>query len=222
MRFHYRLLAALAPIALGLTVPTASTAQVQLTNLTKATATANGLSDPGQGAYWLAVRFKTGANSYTLNSIAANLMQTTAGTLTADLYLADSFGHPTGSSLTSFTVGPIGGSLGDVTLTPNSATTLSASTGYVLSLDPTGLGYWAWAGSLNSAGFDTTSSWSLVPGNIYSSDFGATWTDLPIPLTTKIAVDATVTAVPEPATTALLLGAAAAGSIALRRRVRRA
>jgi len=224
MRFHFRSLNLLAPTALLLGVfmaPSVTMAQIQLTNLTKATATANGLSDPGQGAYWLAVRFTTGADTYALNAITANLLQSAPGTLTADLYLADGSGLPTGSSLTSFSIGAIGASLGDVTFTPNSATTLSASTTYVLSLDPTGPGYWAWSGSLNSAGFDSPSGWSLVAGNIYSSDFGTSWSNLPIPLTTKLAVDASVVAVPEPSTAALLFGGAAGVVLMLRRRTRR-
>jgi hypothetical protein len=205
-----------ACVFITLLVPAATFAQIQLTNLTKSTATANGLSDPGQGAYWLAVRFTTGSTATTLNSITAVLQQTAPGTLTADLYAADMSNLPTGASITNFTIGAIGGSLGNVTFTPNSATTLAANTTYVLNLDPVGSGYWTWAGSLNSAGYDSTTGWALVAGNIYSNDFGSTWSNLPIPLTTKIAVDAT--AVPEPATTAALIGAAALGFIALRRR----
>jgi hypothetical protein len=153
---------------------------------------------------WAAQSFATNGSGYFLTSINALLgPRTGAPNIVAQLR-ADGPGAPTGSLLTTFTVGavPTGGP-SMVSLTPASVVALAPSSTYWLVLGVAGADNFGWA---YEDGNVSTGPGSIGPYG-YSTDGGATWPpglfDTPNPYQFQVNVRP-LNAVPEPATLGLV------------------
>lgn len=189
-------------------------AQVQLSTLSDAQGASLGFGADSQNRVGFV--FTTDAHSYALNSITANLFENNAGTVVAQLFAADGSAFPTGTSLGSFSYGAISASASNVVFTPTSAISLSASTEYVFVLTSTGVNSnYGWNTARGDAviSMPAGNTWLMPSGHDYSGDGGTSWalnsappfpgSALILPL---VAVDATITAVPEPSATAVMSG----------------
>jgi hypothetical protein len=163
--------------------------------------TVNGIAV--DNAQWLAVSFTTGANAtgYDLNHVNLDLSSGSDATFVVSLW-SDVSGAP-GANLVDFSAG-----VGDE-FDPISGVTLTASTTYWLAATSTT----AYTGGVSrfwnhaaEGQYDVTGGWTMHPFSAQSShDSGSTWSATDHNY--KYAVTATaLSAVPEPATYALLAG----------------
>ena len=171
---------------------------------------------PGTPGQWAAQAFMTDGSSYTLSSLDT-LLGNLAGTpsVVAELH-AQGGAFNVGTLLTTFMVPALMPTPSLVSLIPTGVVTLAPNTTYWIVFGVSGPGTlgWSYAEGNNQTG----------PGSLgaygYSPDDGATWgpfgTDNPYQI--RVLVE-TVAAVPEPASSFMLLaGLAATGWQRLRRR----
>lgn len=156
---------------------------------------------------WAAQSFVTDGSSYTLTSIETPLgIFSGSPTIVAELR-ADSGSQPTGTTLTTFTLGSVpSGTPSVVTLTPDSSVSLDPTTTYwlVIGLSGTGSFGWSYAQGNNFIGPGSFASYG------YSND-GVNWFDFGSDSPYKMRVNVSATSsVPEPNSSLALLGAATA------------
>ena len=198
-----------------LLIAPAARAQIQVSSLGNAETGSLGVNINE----WVGLAFTTDSQSYTLGGITIPIYVNTAGTLGAELYAGTAGGDPAGSALASFNFGTIPGTTGNVTFTPGSTITLSASTNYVFVLSATDVGTWGWSAAPASSTYTTPSGnpWTMGTNATLSFDGGGSWSQ-PAPFMPRMSVNATP--VPEPSAYAAVLGAAALAGVMFARRRR--
>lgn len=175
-----------------------------------------GLPGLGVGQYF--------PNDFTLTGITADLWNISAGTLRAELFLADNVtALPTGPALTEFTISAVGSTPGLVTFAPQHTVALLTDHAYLFALTPLD-GIWGWSFTSGySAGYnETDNGWALlgVNGGGLIAGTPVDWSQEHLFNAPLISIQAS--AVPEPGTYALGFAGIALVATAFRRICQRA